>query len=376
MRHLFVMRVLTTIGICSALGLLTGGIWLVKNAARGNPLDWGAILVPEILFWNGWGAVAPVVFWLCGQLPLRLATTSWRLILHLPAALVLPLCGYGLALALQGAGRVLLGAEVDAVFADLRGRFEGHYIYGIGFIFGCLIYGLTASAAYARSYYSGFRREALRRSQLEAQLAAAQLQALKMQLHPHFFFNTLNSISSLLHRDVQAADSMLAKLGDFLRLTLDQHHLEQVALAAEFEFVRRYMEIEQIRFGDRLSVSLDASPEALGASVPNLLLQPLVENAVGHGVAQSIAEGRIEVSARVQGGRLQVGIADSGPGLVAGVQAKGLFDKGIGLANTRARLTEHYGTEFSLDLRNGPLGGLQVSLEIPYGRYGGEDAAG
>lgn len=367
-------RAAWTVAACTLLGLTTGGIWLTKNAARGVFHDWDSVLFNEVLFWNGWGALSPIVFWLCRRLPLQWGRGAGRLLLHLPAALLLPLGGYALAL---GAG-ALLGtlAGQTGVVDDALGRFQGHYVYGIGGIFGFLIYWLTAFIAYADAYYRSYRREEVRRSQLETRLAQAQLQALKMQLHPHFFFNTLNSISSLLHTDPRAADAMLAKLGDFLRLTLDNNHVEHASLKDELDFVRRYMEIEQIRFGDRLAVSIEARGQAETARVPSLILQPLVENAVAHGVSRLVGPGRVEVRAGVEGDRLEIQVHDSGPGLAADERGEDLFGRGIGLSNTRARLQEHYGDRFALDLANGPEGGLLVRLNLPYEAYVQREAAG
>jgi LytS/YehU family sensor histidine kinase len=181
-----------------------------------------------------------------------------------------------------------------------------------------------------------------------------------MQIHPHFLFNTLNSIAALLHKDVEAADRMIVRLGDFLRLTLKSSDAEIVDLEKELEFLKCYLDIEYIRFQDRLTVELDIDSDALTAMVPNLILQPIVENAVRHGVARQTNPGHITIRARREGERLIMRVEDNGPGLK--VQSNG---SGIGLSNTRARLEQFYGSDFSFHIANSPERGVSVTLDIP-----------
>jgi two-component system LytT family sensor kinase len=195
----------------------------------------------------------------------------------------------------------------------------------------------------------------LKASQLQAQLAQSQLQALKMQLHPHFLFNTLHAISSLMRRDVEAAERMIARLSDLLRLTLENVGAQETSLRQELEFLERYLEIEQTRFRDRLQVKMEIEPETLDARVPNLILQPLVENAVRHGVTPHAGPGLI-----------------NGAGLPDARRAQ--IKEGVGWANTRARLEQLYGADHLFDLSNRDEGGLVVSLTIPF-RVEGKDKA-
>ena len=217
----------------------------------------------------------------------------------------------------------------------------------------------------AFSYYRRYQEGELRASQLEALLSQSQLQALKMQLHPHFLFNTLHSISSLMHRDIEAADKMIARLGDFLRLTLENSGTQEVTLQEELEFLRCYLEIEHIRFQDRLTTHMDIAPQALVTHVPNLILQPIVENAIRHGIAPRSTPGRIEIRAERNNGTLRIQVRDNGPGLPGNPNADNLYKEGLGLANTRARLEQLYGAAHRFDLANDPDGGLVVTLEIP-----------
>ncbi len=186
-----------------------------------------------------------------------------------------------------------------------------------------------------------------------------------MQLHPHFLFNTLHSISALVHKDPDAADRMIARLGDFLRLTLDTAATQEVPLRQELNFLNCYLEIERIRFHDRLTTRLHVEPQTLSCRVPNLILQPIVENAIRHGIGPRSAPGRIEISAKRDHGSLRIEVRDNGPGLPAISKPNGRAREGVGLANTRERLAQLYGGSHRLELKNAPDGGLVVTLEIP-----------
>lgn len=215
------------------------------------------------------------------------------------------------------------------------------------------------------AYYRRYRDRELRTSMLEAQLARAQLQALKFQLHPHFLFNTLNSVSELMHQDVQVAERVITRLSDLLRMTLENVGTQEVKLRDEFEFVKGYLEIEQTRFQDRLKVTFDIAPEVLDACVPNLLLQPLVENAIRHGISRSSHAGVICIGGEKKQDRLLLTVRDNGPGLKGNNQSPS-SSFGIGLSTTRARLEVLYGGNHSLTLNNLPEGGLEVRIDVPY----------
>jgi two-component system LytT family sensor kinase len=191
------------------------------------------------------------------------------------------------------------------------------------------------------------------------------LQALKMQLHPHFLFNALHSISALVHSDPDAADKMIARLGDFLRLTLDSAAAQEVPLRQELEFLNCYLDIERTRFRDRLTTEIHADPQVLDCRVPNLILQPIVENAIRHGVSQRAAHGHVEVRAARAGQALRLEVRDNGRGLPEGADAGRAKQGGVGLANTRARLQQLYGGDYRFELQNAPAGGAVVTLELP-----------
>ena len=215
----------------------------------------------------------------------------------------------------------------------------------------------------AFDFYVKYRDREVRTAHLAAELSRAQLQALKMQLKPHFLFNTLNSISSLMYTDVEAADAMLARLSEFLRLTLDRELDQEITLEQELEFVRRYLEIEKIRFEDRLHVSVDIAEDAEGARVPSMALQPLIENAIHHGIAPRPDGGTIAITARRENAELHISIADDGVGEAGEGEPR---RERVGLANTRARLDRLYGAAHRFTLTQAPAGGFIVDIVIPF----------
>lgn len=219
-------------------------------------------------------------------------------------------------------------------------------------------------------YYREYQRreqEALRlelqASELKAQLARAQLSALKMQLQPHFLFNTLNAITVLVRQGKgELAEEMLGRLSDLLRCVLEDVEAHEVSLRRELEYLRLYLSIQQVRFQDRLKIKIAADPEALDAAVPQMALQPIVENAIKHGVGRLSTAGKIEISASVSDGNLMVKIEDDGPGFAQ----EGSTSSGIGLANTRARLNQLYQDRAQLLMSNRVEGGACVTLLIPF----------
>jgi LytS/YehU family sensor histidine kinase len=217
---------------------------------------------------------------------------------------------------------------------------------------------------YAVNYYQMYRERELQAAQLQNQLAQARLQVLKTQLHPHFLFNTLNNISELVYQDPEAAEQMIASLSDLLRIALDKLDVQEVPLQQELEFLQKYLEIEQMRFHDRLQVKMAIDNDTLEARVPNMILQPLVENAIKHGIAPLAAGGTIEIGAARQNGHLNLRVKDNGAGVPFGDTTN--LTEGVGLSNTRARLQHLYGTQHDFQLIPQQKGGLLLNLQIPY----------
>jgi signal transduction histidine kinase len=293
----------------------------------------------------------------------RLDRRHWRrsLLMHLVA-------GFALA-ALLTAGHITIDAAFDRNFAQVAfTNFPARVFVNLDK--NLIIYWLVILTSHALDYYQRYRRSELAASQLTARLAEAQLQALKMQLHPHFLFNTLHSISSLLSHDAESARRMIARLGDFLRLTLENSGAQEVTLREELDFLKCYLDIEGIRFYDRLTVSMRVEPQTLYSRVPNLILQPIVENAIRHGIAARSKPGIIEIRAERRGARLRLEIRDNGPGIPLEVGSQRVGKRGIGLSNTQSRLRQLYHNDFSFEMLNDARGGLCVTLEIPFRREG------
>ncbi|HUS11376.1 MAG TPA: histidine kinase [Pyrinomonadaceae bacterium] len=301
----------------------------------------------------------PLVLWAAARLPIERNNWIRSALLHLPLSIVL-------AVLLTALGRVLIWLRFSyPVGRPLTLESITRFVIG-NFSEATGIYLMIALASYAYSYYLRYREGRGRTLQLEAQLSHAQLQALKMQLHPHFLFNTLHSISALLNKDIDAARKMITRLGDFLRLTLENSGSQEVTLQQEMEFLKCYLEIEQIRFQNRLVTRMDVSPQSLQAKVPNLILQPIVENAIRYGIAPRSTPGLLEIEAKQHNGTLRIQVRDNGPGLPKHRTSENLIKKGLGLANTESRLQRLYGADHLFDLTNNPTGGLVVTLEIPF----------
>jgi signal transduction histidine kinase len=339
----------TLLGISFALSTYLG-------ARQDNvQISWERILSGYLADFYLWGMLSPLIFLLARRFELRQHFPR-NVLVHIGASVVLS--GFVISAAaplVWYLGYVNTARNPTLAILWRNNAFSAYYFHQ-----GLTIYWTTLVVAHALYYYRGLRQREAQTARLTAELAQAQLQALKMQIHPHFLFNTLNSIAALLHKDVEAADRMIARLGDFLRLTLKSSDAPIVDFQQELEFLKCYLDIEHIRFQDRLTVDLDIDPNALTAMVPNLILQPIVENAVRHGVARQTNPGHITIRARREGERLIVRVEDNGPGL----QAKS-NGSGIGISNTRARLEQFYGSDFRFQIANSTERGASVTLDVP-----------
>jgi sensor histidine kinase YesM len=354
---------LLLIALCAALALVDALRSYTATYHDGVfRLPWGTALRWDLTAWAVWVAFIPIILALSRRV--RIERGNWRR--------SLPLCAVvGLLMALI---KTLFPVLVQWLFVESLSGILGWlsrrpYFLLTDFLFALVFYALALTFAQALNYYRRYREEELRASRLESQLAQAELQALRMQLQPHFLFNTLHSISSLQLEDVDAAQRMTARLGDFLRLTLDGAHRAETTLRREIEFLRCYLDIERVRFGRRLTTEIEIEPEALESFVPTLILQPLVENAIRHGIAPRAAPGHIRVKAARESGSLKIEVRDNGGGLNGNSNGKA----GVGLQNTRARLRQLYGGDFGFDLANAPEGGLVVTLCLPLTRNGSNE---
>jgi two-component system LytT family sensor kinase len=226
-----------------------------------------------------------------------------------------------------------------------------------------MVYSTIVGLSYALTYYRETQSRAVKEANLETRLVEARLRTLEAELHPHFLFNTLHAISSLVHTNPDGADRMISRLSDLLRITFDRSGSPRISLHEELEFLQKYLEIEQTRFQDRLSVHFDIEPDTLDAEVPRLLLQPLVENAIKHGVSPKPGNGLVRITSRRHDEKLWLEVSDNGVGLTAGTRAR--LRNGVGLANTRDRLACLYGKDHRIEFADQP-DGLAVQLEIPF----------
>jgi two-component system, LytTR family, sensor kinase len=233
-------------------------------------------------------------------------------------------------------------------------------------------YWMLLGVAHAVEYARRFRERELRSSQLETQLARAQLQVLKMQLHPHFLFNTLHAISTLVHRSPDLAERMIANLSELLRSTLAHQQAQEISVQEEMQLLEPYLDIEKMRLGERLRLRLEIASETRTALVPHLILQPLVENAIRHGLAPRREGGSIRVRTESWNGRLRLVVEDDGRGFIP--TAEGGAREGVGLSNTRARLQQLYGDEHRFRVTTRPGAGTRVEIEVPL-RTAGAPAA-
>jgi signal transduction histidine kinase len=320
-------------------------------------ITWQRAITINFSFYYVWAILAPGVLWLRRRY--RFEGKKWpkSLLVHIPASLAIA----GMQLFLAESIWNMVRDEPLSMYEAFRSL---EFSFAFNFQTNALTYWVILGFGYTLEYYRQFRDRELRASQLQAELMKANLQALKMQLQPHFLFNTLNSISSLMHKNVKDADKVVARLGDLLRYSLETEGIQEVSLRDELDFLRRYLEIEKIRFGNRLHVSIRISNGVLQAKVPNLILQPLVENAIRYGVGPRSTGGKIEIIAGREDDMLDLVVRDDGPGLPHGASAD--FSEGVGLHNTRSRLEQLYGENHSFRLKNSNGKGLEVQLRIPY----------
>ena len=306
-----------------------------------------------------WAILAPLLFKFSRRFPIEFRPLNLRnLLLYFPAVI-----------SFAGIHQTIHLAVLWSITPRWRQQFPAlincyRSYFAFGFYIDLIIASLIVVAVHAILYYQNFRASELAQSSLKTQLAQAQLRALKMQLHPHFLFNTLHSISSLVLEDPQKANSMIARLGDFLRLTLENSNQQLVSLKEEAEFVRCYLEIEQVRFGDRLTVAFELEPQTLSAQVPHLILQPVVENAIQHAIAPRATRGHIKIAAKRLNSSLRLEVRDNGPGITSNSDLPGT--ERVGLSNVRARLHQIYGSDFRFELMNAGGEGLTVVMEIPF----------
>lgn len=331
----------------------------ILGAVLGRDFPVGRSIGATALTWYAWAALTPVIAVLVRRFPFTKGRWRKSVLVHLVASMVLfgahfGLFGLGshvLHLAPPGPRRLLVPPPPPA--GPVQDAFRWYFFRGAG------TYGLIVGGLVLLDYV----RKDRQRVALEGQLALAELKALRMQLQPHFLFNTLHAIGVLIHSDPKAAHVMLTRLAELLRLSLDTASEPELPLEVELAFVEKYLAIQKARFGDRLTVRYALEPDAMRGLVPTLVMQPLVENALEHGVAPHARPGVIEIAASRTANALTIRVRDNGNGLS---EREGRVKSGVGLANTRGRLRQLYGDRSRLTLANAVGGGLEVILEMPW----------
>lgn len=335
--------------LSTMLGVLFAIQSYLGDSQSNQPVNWSQLFINFLSLWYIWALMYPLILWVSRRFPLERGYWKRSLAVHIPALVIFPithlLC-YSVLLHSLGTVEEGLGMTIE-------------YLFRRGFAFRVITYGLLLAISYSVDYYQKFRERELSASRFEARLAEARLQVLTMQLQPHFLFNTLHAISSLMHKNVEAADEMIARLGELLRVTLESDGVQEVPLKQELDILQHYLDIEKIRLGDRLTVHLEIQPEMYTVSVPNLILQPIVENAIRYGMATRPAGGTLEIKASESDGMLRISISDNGPGMSSSIR------EGIGLTNTRTRLQQLYGSRQRFSLTSEASRGTTVTLEIP-----------
>lgn len=323
-----------------------------------KPIPFWRILSWQLFSGYVWFLLSPLIFWLSSRFPFDAGRWRSAVPVHIIASVLI-------AMAELAADAFVLPKFGYLASYKLNTFLDTYKIFlFVNLHFSVAIYWGVVAIHQATLYYRKYRERELTTSKLEARLAQSRLQVLKMQLHPHFLFNTLNAISELIHRDAEAADHMITDLSDLLRMSFENLEVQEVSLKQELEFLKKYLEIEQMRFNDRLKINMDISSETLDAGVPNMILQPLVENAIKHGISPRAEGGRVDILASRRNGGLKISVIDDGLGVPFG-DVKSVVE-GVGLSNTRRRLKHLYGERHSFGLSSTGNRGLRVDLEIPF----------
>jgi len=326
-----------------------------RAGAKMGSLDFIEGAIPQFGRAAMWALMAPLILRLREKMPLHRGHWVGGIGFHLGMSFIVMATYYLGRMFFHG----LFEGETKGEFWSMAlAKFYGRNLIDMGY------YWAVLAAGYSFETYERYRNEELKAAQLEARLVETELKALREQLRPHFLFNTLNTVAVLVReRRNDDAVNLIAQLSSLLRMSLDPSRGHEVTVQQEMDFLARYIEIQRTRFADRLEVNVAIEPEALAARIPNLLLQPIVENAIVHGVAAKAGPGRVDIAARVEAGRLHLEVRDDGPGFdPTAPRAR----EGIGLGNARERLARIYGASGQLSLRSEPGLGVCVQIVLPF----------
>jgi len=355
-------QVLATLGVWVGLGIFMGVQFHLNGMPGGRPVELGPGIALSVRRYLIYALLTLPILWLCRRFP----PTSSRWIRPLTAHAV----GLTLFVLLYTALQTRFGTIFDRkTFEPLPASLETARVLLRSNLFEQFtMYASIVTAVLALQYHREHRRRELREAELRRQMAEYELQVLKLQIPPHFLFNAMNGIATLMTRDTKIAREMLLQLSELLRTALSQSGQHEIPLREEIAFVKAYLDIQRMRFGERLTVSVRSDRESLEASVPNMIIQPLVENAIQHGIARMTAGGGLELATERVDGRLRIVIVSDGPQRPAAPRP--VAGSGIGLGNARARLSQLYGDAYQLRLVEREQGGAELLLEIPYHTVG------
>ena len=346
------------VAVATALGFFSAfAAFYFESTFTDKQTSYALLLSLNLGYWYSWAALVPGILWLTARFPFDRAAWKPAIAVHVAGVVAATSAHVVLAVASRMATYWVIGKSLDTW------RHEAQEMLFLNFDWEMMTYWTIVGVGTAMKYMHEARVRELSAAQLETRLVEARLHTLQRQMQPHFLFNTLNTISALMHRDVEAADAMIARLSDLLRMSLQRVGVQEVPLKEELDFLSKYLEIEQTRFRDRLTVVFDVQADTLHALVPNLLLQPLVENAIKHGIGPRPTPGQIAVRARRNGALLELDVQDNGVGLSAARLTD--FNRGVGLSNTRSRLDHLYGSLHRFEFRQPAEGGLLVCIAIP-----------
>jgi hypothetical protein len=344
--------------IWSAVGLIDACQTVLFVHTLGQPHAWLPVFGVELASWLPWLLATPLISGLARRHPLIPGTTLATVAIHLAAFAAISVVAQAWYVALQMAFNPW-DYPHPPTFLDAW-RLSLPY-QGPTFL---IVYGAILTVTLVLDARDDMARKTTEAARLNEELSRAQLAALRRQVEPHFMFNTLNSIAGLVRDDRNdAAVGMIVGLSEFLRRTLADSDRSEVTLAEEVDYLQRYLDIQKVRFGDRLQVSMDIPAELLRAQVPNLLLQPLVENAIKHGIAKRVAGGAVRVAGARSNGNLHITVYNDGPGLAKDWQT---INTGVGIGNLRTRLQILHGDKSTFELRNAGTGGVEAAVTLPF----------
>ncbi len=330
----------------------------VYGLRTGDSLTWQHALALELAYCYSWAALTPLILRLRRAFPVDGNQWKRSVPVHIAAGLLF-------ASAAQVGETVILVMMRLKWFPAPTLALLGRSIFST-LDYGFVLYSVVVLVAQTFAYFRQYTADQTQKAELKAQLADAQLKALRMQMHPHFLFNVLNSVSELIHENPEAADRAVTKLSELLRTFLNRSEVVEVRLEQEVQYLERYLEIQKIRFEERLQVDVNLDPRTRLALVPSFILQPLVENAIHHGVAEREHAACIQIQSCLEEGRVRLWVADNGDGRDEAV----FGPEGTGIRNTRRRLETAYGEDFRFSVERNRDGGVQASISIPYRLHG------